>query len=105
MRPDGAIVAAVDVKNTGARAGDEVVQMYARYVASSVPRPRLALVGFRRVAIEPGQTKTIELPFAARDVATWDVERRRFVVEDGQVELLVGSSSSQLHARHLVSIG
>jgi beta-glucosidase len=101
---DGSIVASIEVKNAGARAGDEVVQLYARYLASSVSRPRRSLVGFRRIPLGAGEMKTVEMPFAARDLAYWDVDRKRFVVEEGQVELMVGSSSAQIHARRVVSI-
>jgi hypothetical protein len=44
------------------------------------------------------------MPFAARDLAYWDVDEKRFVVEPGQVELMVGSSSSQLRATRVVSV-
>jgi beta-glucosidase len=101
---EGAVAVTIDVTNTGQRAGDEVVQIYARYLVSSVARPRRSLVGFRRTALAPGETKTVEMPFAARDLAYWDVDLKRFVVERGQVELMVGSSSSDIRARSAVSI-
>ncbi len=57
----GAIDVSVDVTNTGARAGDEVVQLYVRYPESKVDRPLKQLRGFQRVALAPGETRTVAL--------------------------------------------
>src|SRR4029079_1259336 len=54
----GAITARVDVTNMGARAGDEVVQLYARHMGSRVDRPNKDLRGYRRVSLKPGETRT-----------------------------------------------
>lgn len=83
----------VDVSNTGKRAGDEVVQLYARYHASSVKRPHQQLVGFRRVTLAPGECKTVTLSFDVNELAYWDASAQRFVVETGEIELRVGRSS------------
>ena len=84
----------VDVTNTGRRRGDDVVQLYVRYPASKVERPAKQLRGFRRVSLEPGETRTVTLPLAAADLAYWDSGRHAFVVEPGPVELLAGRSSA-----------
>lgn len=60
INPDGSLKVSVEVKNTGTRAGDEVVQLYIRDVAASVTRPVKELKGFSRVAPAPGEKKTIE---------------------------------------------
>jgi beta-glucosidase len=99
VRSTGTLEASVDVTNTGARAGDEVVQLYVRYPGSQVARPRKQLLGFRRVTIPAGQTRTVTLPLAASDLAYWDVERRSWTVEPGSVELMVGSSSADTELR------
>ncbi len=90
----GAVDVSVDLTNTGRRRGDEVVQLYVRYPASKVERPAKQLRGFRRVSLEPGETRTVRLPLAAADLAYWDSGRHAFVVEPGPVELLVGRSSA-----------
>lgn len=93
VKADGTVALTVDVTNTSARAGEEVVQVYARFPRSKVARPRVQLRAFERVALEAGQTRTVRLDVPARDLAYWDTARRRWTVEPGPVELLVGRSS------------
>jgi beta-glucosidase len=96
LRADGATHVRVTVKNTGGRAGDEVVQLYVKHLGSRVPRPLEELKGFARVALGPAESKVVTLPLAATDLAYWDVSRHAFVVEPESVELRVGSSSSDI---------
>jgi beta-glucosidase len=91
----GSLTVEVDVANTGGRAGDEVVQLYVRYPGSKVERPLKQLRAFQRVTVEPGHTATVKLPLAASELAYWDSVRRRWAVESGRVELLVGGSSAE----------
>ncbi|MDQ5980660.1 MAG: beta-glucosidase, partial [Verrucomicrobiota bacterium] len=93
LAPDGTLEVSVDVGNTGARAGDEVVQVYVRYLQSKVARPAKALKGFQRITVAPGQTATATITVRAADLAHWDVAAHAWVVEPGPVELLVGNSS------------
>jgi len=83
----------VNVKNTGSRDGDEVVQLYVAYPDSKVERPIKQLKGFKRVFVKAGKTVTVDIPLKAQDLAYWNVEKHAFVVEKGEVELMVGSSS------------
>jgi beta-glucosidase len=96
LRANGSVTVNVDVRNTGSRRGEEVVQLYVRYPQSLVPRPRQELKGFRRVAIEPGETKTVELSLEAEQLAYWDPSQGRFAVERGNVEIVIGRSSSDI---------
>ena len=82
----------VEVTNTGSRRGDEVVQLYIRDVVSSVTRPVKELKGFRRVTLEPGETKTVALDITPDRLAFYDIEMR-FRVEPGEFRLMVGTSS------------
>jgi len=91
---DGAVDVSVDVTNTGERTGDEVVQLYARYLESRVSRPNKQLRGFQRVTIAPGATQTVTLHLTAADLAYWSSEDHEWVVEPGRVELMVGQSSA-----------
>ena len=84
----------VDVANTGARDGDEVVQVYARVVGSPVERPAKKLVGFARVTIPAGQTRRVDIPVRGADLAYWDARRHAWALERARVELMVGNSSS-----------
>ena len=101
---DETAVVTVSVTNTGARAGEEVVQMYVRHLQSRVERPRLALRGFRRTLIEPGETKAVQMSLRAADLAYWDTRRRRFAVEPGAVEIMVGGSSASIVLRRTISV-
>jgi beta-glucosidase len=84
----------VNVTNTGSRAGDDVVQLYARYPESKVDRPRKQLRGFERVTLKPGETRTVRFRVTAEDLAYWEAPRRGWTVERGSVELMAGRSSA-----------
>lgn len=90
---NGSLTVSVDVKNTGKRAGDEVVQMYVKHLDSKVPRPIKELRGFQRVTLQPGQTRTVELPLKGKSLAYWDSAKHAWVVEADQIEISVGGSS------------
>lgn len=96
LAKDGKVEVSVDVKNTGNRRGDEVVQLYVRHMQSAVERPREELEGFQRVTLDPGQMKTVEIPLSASQLAYWDVKTKKFRVETEPVSLLVGDSSANL---------
>jgi beta-glucosidase len=82
----------VDLTNTGRCAGDEVVQMYIRDRVSSVTRPVKELKGFRRIALEAGQTGTVSLDIRPEHLAFYDIDMK-CVVEPGEFEIMVGNSS------------
>jgi beta-glucosidase len=94
----GSINASVDVKNTGTRAGEEVVQMYVSYPSSSVGRPIRELKGFKRVALQPGQTKTVTIELKAAQLAYWDSTRKAFMIEGGKTAGSIISGSRQTKA-------
>jgi beta-glucosidase len=100
------VTLSVDVTNSGARAGDEVVQLYVRYPESKVERPHKQLRGFQRVSLAPGETRAVELRLAAEDLAYWSTERHAWAVEPGRVELLVGASSADadLKLRRMMAV-
>ena len=85
-----------NIKNTGKRDGDEVVQLYVSYPDSKVERPIKQLKGFKRIFIPEGKTVTVDIPLKAEDLAYWNVEKHAFIVEKGKVKLSVGSSSADI---------
>jgi beta-glucosidase len=101
---DATAMVSVEVKNTGARAGDEVVQMYVSHEGSSVARPVEELEGFARVSLKAGETKTVTLPLAAKALAYWDVKTKAFVVEKDRVVVKVGGSSDELPLKATVQV-
>ena len=96
---DGVFLVSVDVTNTGAVDGEEVVQVYVQYPGSKVVRPQKQLRGFRRVSIPAGQTLRVEIPIAAKDLAYWSPEQHDWVVEKGRVRFLAGASSADIRCR------
>ena len=91
----------VSVTNTGERAGSEVVQLYIRDVVSSVTRPVLELKGFQKVWLQPGETKTVSLEITPDALAFYDINME-YVVEPGEFEVMVGTSSRAVDLQHVV---
>jgi beta-xylosidase len=89
---DGTLPVTVRVTNTGAVAGDDVVQLYGRDLVASVTRPVAQLLGYRRVHLEPGQSVTVELAVPTTRLAFSDRTLTR-IVEPGEVEVWVGTST------------
>jgi beta-glucosidase len=85
----------VDVANTGARAGDEVVQLYVRDDEASVTRPVIELRRFQRVTLAPGERRTIRFQLMPEDLALWNAEMKR-VVEPGTFTISAGPNSVDL---------
>jgi beta-glucosidase len=93
---DGSVRVTVKVRNTGKRAGDEVVQLYVQHLGSAVERPRIELKGFKRVRIGAGEESQVTLELKPRDLAYWDVAGHAWRVEKEQVRVLAGGSSDKL---------
>ncbi len=103
VAPDGEIVTAVPVTNTGDRAGIEVVQLYASDPVASMVRPALELVGFCRVMLQPGETKTVEFRLQPSQMAFLD-EDERWKIEAGELRLHTARSSRDLRSSAGVTI-
>jgi len=101
---DGAVTVSVDVKNTGARAGDEVVQLYVKHLKSIVSRPIEELKGFKRVRLQPGEQKTVEIPLPAESLAYWNTAKHAFEVEPDKVRIMVGGSSADIRLRKTIDV-
>jgi len=104
LRAGDTLTVRVDVTNTGRRAGDEVVQLYVRHLGSSVTRPREDLRGYRRIALQPGAKRTVDLSLPAASLAYWSSQLHRWVVEGEPVEIAVGASSADLRLRRTVRV-
>jgi len=87
-----------DVTNTGARAGDEVVQLYVRDDYSSVVTWEKELRGFARVALQPGETRTVKFTLTPEHLALYDRDNR-WTVEPGRFTVMVGASSEDIRLR------
>lgn len=83
----------VDVKNTGSRAGEEVVQLYTSAPTEKVWMPKKELRGFKRIALAAGETKTVTFNLCADDFYFWNQTTRRYEVQTGNYTFRVGGSS------------
>jgi beta-glucosidase len=92
---EGEIEIILDVKNTGAIKGDEVVQLYINDVISSTSKPVKELKGYEKISLEPGEKKTVKLKLLPEDLSLFDRDMN-FVVEPGTFEVMVGSSSKDI---------
>lgn len=104
LKKNGALTVSVDVKNTGDRQGDEVVQLYVTHLNSKVERARQELKGFQRIAIQPNKTRTVTLSVKAEDLAYWDEQQNKWVVEEDQVKFMVGASSADVKLEKTVAV-
>ena len=100
VRPGQDVRVSVDVRNTGRRAGDEVVQLYVRDDEASVTRPVLELKRFQRVTLRPGERRTVTFDLKPDDLAFWNAQMKR-VVEPGTFTIAAGPNSVQLKAAKL----
>jgi beta-glucosidase len=101
--PQGSVEISFDVRNTGKQKGDEVVQLYIRDVISSVIVYESQLRGFQRVSLAAGQTKTIKFIVEPAHLEMLDRNMKR-VVEPGQFEARIGSSSVDIRLKKMFTI-
>jgi beta-glucosidase len=94
----------VEVTNTGAREGDEVVQLYVTHEGSKVERAHEELKGFERVHLKAGETKVVTIPLHKEALAYWDESAGKFVVEADSVDVRVGGASDNLPLHETVKI-
>jgi hypothetical protein len=100
---DGEFTVSVRVRNTGSRAGEEVVQLYLHDVVAQVTRPVRQLAGFTRVRLEPGAAVQVQFRVHADRTAFTGRDLQR-VVEPGDIEVLVGTSAADLPGRGRVRL-
>ncbi|MFN8527699.1 MAG: glycoside hydrolase family 3 C-terminal domain-containing protein [Anaerolineae bacterium] len=93
-----------DVINTGARAGQEVVQIYVRDHESRLSRPDKELKAFAKVALEPGERKTVTLSLSRESFAYFDDTARKWTAEAGAFDVLVGASSRDIRALETIDL-
>jgi len=93
MAQEGTATVQLIVRNTGHRAGEEVVQMYVGDVKASVEREVRALKGFARVGLEPGESKTVTFTLDESHLSFYSTRLRRWVAEPGVFEVAIGGSS------------
>jgi beta-glucosidase len=93
IAPDGDLPVSVEVTNTGARSGAEVVQLYVGFPNAKVDRPVKLLRGFSKILLSSGEKKSVTFTLRARDLAYYDPESSAWRVEPVLHQILVGGSS------------
>ena len=96
MTADDTISFTVNVKNTGTREGQEVVQLYISDKKSSLPRPVKELKGFQKVKLAPGEEKAVTLTIDKKALSFFDDAKHEWVAEPGKFEAIIGSSSRDI---------
>ena len=94
MKPGGTLTAKLNVKNTGSRAGTEVVQLYVRALAASAgPRPVRELQGFQKVRLQPGESRDVSFSISGRELGYYDTTGH-WLVEPGKYQLWLAKDSA-----------
>lgn len=101
---DSNVNISVDVTNTGTVAGDDVVQLYTRDIISSVTTWEKNLVGFERIHLNPGETKTVHFTIANEDLKLWN-RKMEHVVEPGDFIAMIGNSSEDIQLKETFTMG
>jgi beta-glucosidase len=92
----------VDVTNTGPVAGKEIVQVYVHDRAAGLVRPEKELKGFAKVALQPGETRPVAVKLDFRAFAYYHPQYKQWITEDGEFDILIGSSSADI--RHTLAV-
>ncbi len=104
MKESETVKVTVDVKNSGSRAGKEVVQLYVGKKDGSVVRPVRELRAFDKIELNPGETKTVEFVLGSRAFAYWEMEISDWFVESGAYEIQIGKSASEIILSHEIRV-
>ena len=91
-----------DISNTGSCDGLEIAQVYVHQMACDVPRPYKELKGFAKVALKKGETKTVTLVLDSAAFSYYKTDINGFGMDNGQFEILVGSSSKDIRLRDTI---
>lgn len=99
MTQDDKITFTVKVKNSGAKEGAEIVQLYISDLKSSVPRPLKELKGFEKISLKPGEEKEVSFTVDKTALSFFDADKHEWVAEKGDFEALIGASSSDIKSK------
>jgi len=103
INKDEDVTVSLEVKNTGAVDGAEIVQLYIHDKYASIVRPVKELKGFDKVFLKPGETKTVTFTIKPKDLSFWNIDMK-FVVEPGDFEIMIGSSSEDIKLRTVLTV-
>lgn len=101
---EGEYTVQAEVTNTGSRAGEEVVQLYAGAAGSSIPRPYMELKGFTRIYLPPGKSGRVSIPLRRAALMFFHPEQNRWVFEPANFRLMLGFSSADIRLETTLAI-
>lgn len=93
-----------DIKNTGTYTSDEVVQVYVHDIEASVKVPIRQLKRFERINLKQGEKKTVKFNLPISELSFYDIKTNEFIVEPGEFEIQIGSSSKDIRLREKFSV-
>lgn len=99
MTTDDNITFSINIKNTGSRDGEEVIQLYISDKKASVPRPVKELKGFDKISLKVGEEKTVTFTIDKSALSFFDDKKHDWVAEAGEFEALIGSSSTDIKSK------
>ncbi|MHA0856361.1 glycoside hydrolase family 3 N-terminal domain-containing protein [Paenibacillus sp. CMAA1364] len=104
LEADEKVMVQVRVKNTGSVAGKEIIQLYVRDIASTIDRPIKELKCFEKIALLPGEEKTVKFVLDRDSFAFFDTNLGQFVVEPGEFDVLLGASCDDIRLTKRVEV-
>ena len=99
MSVQDSVTVSISVRNTGSRAGAEVVQLYISDKKSALPRPTKELKGFKKIMLEPGEEQTVSFTIDSQALSYYDDGKQAWGAEPGTFEALVGASSGDIRSK------
>jgi beta-glucosidase len=105
IAPGEEVAVSLSVRNSGARAGSEVVQVYVSDVKSSLMRPEKELKGFTKVTLEPGEERVVRITLPPRAFEAWDPRVSRWVAVRGEFVVRAGASAGDLRCEATLTLG
>jgi beta-glucosidase len=96
------VIVSVNIKNTGKLKGDEVVQLYIKELQPSIIQPEKRLKKFKRITLNPGETKTVTFKLNDDDFSYWDEMKKVWDIEVGNYEIQIGSSSKDIRLNTII---
>lgn len=99
IRSDEKITFSIQIKNTGLRAGSEIVQLYISDKKSSLPRPIKELKGFQKIYLQPGEEQILQFTIDKEALCFYDDIQQKWITEPGKFEVLIGASSTNIKDR------
>ncbi len=103
LSPTDTLMLTVKIKNLGHLSGKEVVQVYINDLISSVTTPVKVLKGFEKVEVEAGETELVDFAIPISELGLWDKDMK-YVLEPGAFEIMVGSSSEEIHTKEIITV-